>query len=93
MMKALTAFVDNKNRYASLFKGQRTEPLYEVQTAAGRRRVAEMIDSALSPENLSCDGELPRGEVNRRYRELTGAAKDLIKLDPSVAQYMYEFSE
>ena len=92
-MKALTAFVDNKNRYASLFKGQRTEPLYEVQTAAGRRRVAEMIDSALSPENLSCDGELPRGEVNRRYRELTGAAKDLIKLDPSVAQYMYEFSE
>ena len=92
-MKALTAFVDNKNRYASLFKGQRTEPLYEVQTAAGRRRVAEMIDSALSPENLSCDGELPRGEVNRRYRELTSAAKDLIKLDPSVAQYMYEFSE
>ena len=91
-MKALTAFVDNKNRYASLFKGQRTEPLYEVQTAAGRRRVAEMIDSALSPENLSCDGELPRSEVNRRYRELTGAAKDLIKLDPSVAQYMYEFS-
>mgnify|MGYP003334776245 FL=1 len=92
-MKALTAFVDNKNRYASLFKGRRAEPLYEVQTAAGRRRVAEMIDSALSPENLSCDGELPRSEVNRRYRELTGAAKDLIKLDPSVAQYMYEFSE
>ena len=92
-MKALTAFVDNKNRYASLFKGQRTVPLYEVQTAAGRRRVAEMIDSALSPENLSCDGELSRSEVNRRYRELTGAAKDLIKLDPSVAQYMYEFSE
>ena len=84
-MKALTAFVDNKNRYASLFKGQRTEPLYEVQTAAGRRRVAEMIDSALSPENLSCDGELPRSEVNRRYRELTGAAKDLIKLDPGDA--------
>jgi hypothetical protein len=51
-----------------------------------------MIDSALSPENLTCDGELPRTEVNRRYKELTGAAKDLIKLDPSVAQYMYEFA-
>ena len=90
-MRALTTFIDNRNRYASLFRGQRTEPVYEVQTAAGRKRVAEMIDSDLSPENLSCDGELPRAEVNRRYRELTAAAKDLVKLDPSVAQYMYEF--
>jgi len=90
-MRALTTFIDNKNRYASLFRGQRTETLYEVQTAAGRKRVAEMIDSDLSPENLSCDGELPRAEVNRRYRELTAAAKDLVKLDPTVAQYMYEF--
>jgi len=90
-MKALTTFIDNKNRYAALFRGQRTEPLYEVQTAAGRRRVAEMIDCALSPENLSCDGELSRAETNRRYRELTAAAKDLVRLDPTVAQYMYEF--
>jgi len=90
-MRALTTFIDNKNRYATLFRGQRTEPVYEIQTAAGRKRVAEMIDSDLSPENLSCDGELPRAEVNRRYRELTAAAKDLVKLDPTVAQYMYEF--
>lgn len=90
-MRALTAFIDNKNRYTALFRGQRTEPLYEVQTAAGRKRVAEMIDCALSPENLSCDGELSRAEVNRRYRELTAAARDLIRLDPTVAQYMYEF--
>ena len=90
-MKALTTFIDNKNRYASLFKGQRTEPLYEIQTAQGRKRLAEVIDCALSPENLSCDGELSRTEVNRRYRELTAAARDLIKLDPTVAQYMYEF--
>jgi len=90
-MRALTTFIDNKNRYAALFKGQRTEPLYEVQTSAGRLRVAKMIDCALSPENLSCDGELPRAEVNRRYRELTAAARDLVKLDPSMAQHMYEF--
>jgi hypothetical protein len=90
-MKALQTYIDNKNKYMALFKGQRTESLYEVQTAAGRKRVAEMIDCALSPENLSCDGELPRAEVNRRYRELTGAAKDLVKLDPSMAQHMYEF--
>jgi hypothetical protein len=90
-MKALTAYIDRQNKYQALFRGQRTEPVYEVTTAAGRKRVADMIDSALSPENLSCDGELPRAEVNRRYRELTAAARDLVKLDPSMAQHMYEF--
>ena len=91
-MKALQNYIDNKNKYMALFRGQRTESLYEVQTAAGRKRVAESIDCELSPENLSCDGELPRSQVQARYRALTGAARDLIKLDPSVAQFMYEFS-
>jgi hypothetical protein len=49
-----------------------------------------MIDCKLSPENLSCDGELSRTEVNRRYRALTAAAKDLLELDPTVK--FYEFA-
>ena len=89
-MKALQAYIDRQNKWNACF-GKHTP--YEVATAAGRKRVAGMIDSDLSPENLSCDGELPRAEVNRRYRELTAAAKDLIRLDPAMAQYMYEFSE
>ena len=48
-----------------------------------------MIDSALSPENLTCDGELPRSAVQARYRELTTVAKQLQKLDPNVK--FYEF--
>jgi hypothetical protein len=86
-MRALNTWIDRQNQWAGIWKNTP----YEVQTAAGRKRVAETIDSALSPENLTCDGELPRAEVNRRYRELTAAAKDLLKLDPSVAQFMYEF--
>ena len=89
-MKALQAYIDRQNKWNAMF-GNHTP--YEIATAAGRKRVAEVIDCALSPENLSCDGELSRTEVNRRYRELTGAARDLVKLDPTVAQYMYEFSE
>ena len=88
-MKALQKYIDQKNRWNSFFKGEQ----YEIVTQTGRQRLADMIDNALSPENLTCDGELPRAEVNRRYRELTGAARDLIRLDPSVAQYMYEFAE
>ena len=88
-MRALNTWIDQQNKWNSLFRGNVV--IYEVATAEGRRRVAQAIDSALSPENLTCDGELPRAEVNRRYRELTAAAKDLTRLDPSVAQYMYEF--
>jgi hypothetical protein len=88
-MKALQTYVDNKNKYASLFRGQRIEPLYEIDTKAGRQRVADMIDCELSPENLSCDGELSRSQIDARYRVLTAAAKCLVKLDPSVR--MYEF--
>jgi hypothetical protein len=87
-MKALQTFIDQKNRWNAIFNGEQ----YEIKTAQGRKQVAEMIDSCLSPENLTCDGELPRAEVNRRYKELTTAARQLIQLDPSVAQFMYEFA-
>ena len=86
-MKALQAFIDQKNHWNSFFKGEQ----YEIQTAKGRQRVADMIDSSLSPENLTCDGELPRAEVNRRYKELDAAAKQLRKLDPAVKFYEYDY--
>ena len=90
-MKALQAYIDQQNKWNSLFSGNKV--VYEVDTAKGREFVARNIDAALSPENLSCDGELPRSQVQARYRALTGAAQDLIKLDPSMAQFMYEFGE
>lgn len=82
-MNALNKFIEQKNHWNSFFKGEQ----YEIKTAKGRQRVADMIDASLSPENLTCDGELPRSEVNRRYRELTAAAEDLKKLDPKVSFY------
>ena len=85
-MKALQNFVDQKNRWNSFFKGTQ----YNLNTAKDRQALAAMIDSALSPENLTCDGELSRTEVNRRYKELMTAAKQLKKLDPSVTFYEYE---
>ena len=85
-MQALAKFIEQKNHWNSFFKG----PQYEITTAKGRQRVADMIDAALSPENLTCDGELPRDEVNRRYRELMTAAKQLKQLDPAVKFYEYD---
>jgi hypothetical protein len=84
-MKALQAYIEQQNKWNALFRGEQ----FEVKTAQGRRRVAGHIDAALSPENLSCDGELPRAEVARRYKTLTKVAQELIQLDPSVK--IYEF--
>ena len=82
-MKALQAYIDQKNKWQKLFKG----PHYEIQTARGRQVVAACLDADLSPENLTCDGELPRAEVARRYKTLTKAAQELVQLDPSVKIY------
>ena len=84
-MQALQKYIDQQNQWNAIFKGRQ----YEVDTFEGRKQVAEMIDAALSPENLTCDGELPRSLVQKRYKELTTAARELKKLDPSVK--FYEF--
>ena len=84
-MRALNAYIDRQNKWNAVFKGEQ----YEIKTAQGRRRLASHIDAALSPENLSCDGELPRSEVQRRYNELTKVAGELKALDPSVEFYEY----
>jgi len=90
-MKALNALIAQENQWCSMFNSKFA--VYEIATAQGRERVAKMIDAKLSPENLSCDGELSISQTQARYRALTSAAQDLVKLDPSVAQFMYEFGE
>ena len=84
-MKALQAYIDQKNKWNAIFKGEQ----FEIQTAQGRQRVADSLDADLSPENLSCDGELPRSEIQRRYKALREAAVQLTALDTQVK--MYEF--
>jgi hypothetical protein len=84
-MKALQAYIDQKNKWNAIFRGEQ----FETKTAKGRQRVAQSLDADLSPENLTCDGELPRAEVARRYKALTKAAQELVQLDPTVK--IYEF--
>ncbi len=87
-MKELKAYVEQKNKWHALF-GKQANYL-DLSKPADRQRIANMIDSELSPENLSCDGELPRSQVQARYRQLTTVAKQLMKLDSTVK--FYEFA-
>jgi hypothetical protein len=86
-VSALTSYVDRKNTFGKLFNSKFTQ--LSLQNAADRQRIANMIDAELSPENLTCDGELSHSEVNARYNELMAVAKELQKLDPSVKFYDY----
>ena len=83
---SLTAYVDRKNSFAKIFGSRQLS----LQNATDRQAIADSIDSDLSPENLTCDGELSRSQVQARYKTLTKAAKELQKLDPSVK--FYEFA-
>jgi hypothetical protein len=80
---AIEQYVDQKNQWAGLFGGKKLSLLNK----ADRQRIADSLDADLSPENLTCDGELPRAEVQKRYNFLTRAAKELKSFDPSVEMY------
>jgi len=85
-MSALTDYVEQQNRYNAIFG---IAPL-SLAIAKDRQTIADMIDSNLSPEHLTCDGELSRTAVARRYKQLTTAARQLKKVDPAVTFYEYE---
>jgi hypothetical protein len=84
-MKALAQFVKQRNQFNSVCGIK----ALDLTVAADRQRIAEIVDSALSPENLTCDGELSQAQVRSRYRELTQIAKELKQLDPAVKFYEY----
>jgi hypothetical protein len=82
----LEQYVEQKNSWGKIF-GEK--PL-SLMSATDRQKIADSIDSDLSPENLTCDGELPRSQVQQRYRMLTRCAEELKSIDPAVT--FYEFS-
>jgi len=80
-MQALNKYVEDKNTWQILFSGAK---LLTLDTASGRKAIAEQLDSDLSPENLHCDGEISQAQAMKKYRALSKAAEQLLKLDPTV---------
>ena len=85
-ISTIEQYVERKNAFAKLFG---TAPL-SLLKAEDRQKIADSIDAELSPENLTCDGELSRSQVQQRYQFLTRAAQELQSIDPSVT--FYEFN-
>jgi hypothetical protein len=84
-MKELKEYVDQKNPWKGIFENKGLS----LASAEDRQRIADMIDSDLSPENLKCAGWRTRDMVITRRKQLTKVANQLLALDPSIK--IYEF--
>lgn len=83
----IEAYVAQKNRWNQMF-GQQT---FSLLNAQDRQAIADSLDSDLSPENLTCDGEIRGKALYEKARYLRRAAEELLSIDPQVT--FYEFSE
>lgn len=81
----LNEYVQDLNKWRMIWNHL---PL-DLNSATDRQRIAESLEGELSPENLTCDGELSRSVVQARYNSLTKVCKELKALDPNVK--FYEF--
>jgi hypothetical protein len=82
-ISTLEQYVDQKNKWRGVFN-QKPMSLLNKQD---RQAIANSIDSELSPENLTCDGELRGSQVQQKFRYLTRCAEELLSIDPSVTFY------
>lgn len=84
-ISTIEQYVERKNAFGKLFGTKQLSLL----NAQDRQAIADSIDAELSPENLTCDGELSRSQVQQRYNFLTRAAQELKSIDPAVTFYEY----
>jgi len=82
-ISTLEQYVEQKNKWRSIFN---QKPL-SLLNGKDRQAIANSIDSELSPENLTCDGELRGSAVQQKFRYLTRCAEELLSIDPSVTFY------
>ena len=74
-MDQLAQYIEHHNALAQLF-GQKTFEL-DTLTMNDCLELLGAIEGDLSPENLTCDGELPRDEVSRKAAYLEAAQRQL----------------
>ena len=84
-ISTLEQYVEQKNSWGKIFG---SKPL-SLLNAKDRQKIADSIDADLSPENLTCDGELRGAQVQAKYRMLTRCAEELLSIDPAVTFYEY----
>ena len=76
-------YVEQKNRWAKIFGNKELSLL----NAKDRQSIANSLDADLSPENLTCDGEVRGNALRQKQAYLFRCAEELLSIDPSVTFY------
>ena len=79
----LEQYVEEKNKWRSIF-GDAELTLLGTND---RKIIAQLLDSDLSPENLTCDGEASPTWVRMKHNFLIRCAQELVSIDPTVRIY------
>ena len=82
---SLAKFIERENMYARVFKMPEMDP--NNLTTEQKKQLAGKIACSLSPENLTCDGELRGAALKEKLEVLTQAKKDLEALGVTVPEY------
>ena len=76
-MSFLKQYVDQLNSWNKLTK----RPLLSINRPSDRREIHERLLGDLSPENLSCDGELSGKALDEKAKRLNRALAELAMRD------------
>ena len=79
-MRQLNQIIDQVNFRRSLFN----KPAIDLNIDADRQFMADELNCMMSPENVHMDGECSSAEADRRWNFYVKAAKQLLKIDPSL---------
>lgn len=75
-MSKLQDYIDEKNRWNRI-TNSRMYPKVSNLLSNDKSDLAESLSADLSPENLTCDGELRGSALAKRAALLNGAVKEL----------------
>ena len=78
-------YVEQKNAWGKIFGSKELS----LTNAKDRQRIAASLDADLSPENLTCDGEVRGAQLQAKARYLQRCVEELQSIDPTVVFYEY----
>ena len=85
-ISTLEQYVDQKNAWGKIFG----KSALSLLNAKDRQTIANSLDADLSPENLTCDGEIRGQALRNKQNYLIRCANELVSIDPTVT--FYEFN-
>jgi hypothetical protein len=77
MKYTLHQYLDQENRWASIFDKSHVDIHINTMTQKQGDQIIARLDSQMSPENLHCDGEISHSQARAKYDYYMGVWEDL----------------